>query len=274
MHSYVMRVLLILPFIANTVTAYEYDINVAPDPLVASQDLMQINISNYDYSRFIIKNNHPAKDTLDELFKRYDPLASASNLKNAGFTVICERPNTMRVLAHSRLKGYLLKLYPTNEKVNRERDMTWAIHRCLGAENIRTVIKKLKLKHITVPGKWVYYVPNKSSLEDQGIKNYAVLVVDRVNIVEKSESKEAWRNASKEVIKELYEILSRGYSSPVLPSNIPYSREGKFSCLDTEVPERKIRSETARKFLSPEMQKYWDKLLHDGGNTVGFQIFD
>jgi hypothetical protein len=230
------------------------------------------DLEKIDFDQFIMPDNHPAKSALDDIFSRFRPLASASAISKAGFSVVSERPSTMRVLSHPSLDGYLVKLYPLNEKNNYYRSMLWAVKRCLGAENIRKVIKQQNLKHISVPKKWIYYVPDRPALESQGIKNYVALLVERMDVVPKKESRAAWLNASSEVIEELYQILSRGYSSCYLPGNIPYTYQGKFSCLDTENPERQLNYGHVKKHLSPSMQRYWDKLVRQGGDTTGFWL--
>lgn len=124
----------------------------------------------------------------------------------------------MRVLAHPGLKNYLIKIYPLNEKTNTHRQMTWAVKRCIGAENIQKLITEKNLQHFSVPNKWIYFAPNKEGLVALGIKNYVALLVEDMKLVTKKESRAAWANiGSPEIIKELYVILSRGYSSCYLP---------------------------------------------------------
>lgn len=233
---------------------------------------MSMDYSTVDYTRFLIEDAHPAKAKLEEIFSLYDPLQSLSALKQAGFRFVSERPSSMCVLAHEQLPGYLLKLYPLNEKNNYARDMTWAVKRCLGAENIRNLIANKGLKYFSVPMKWLFFVPQKDELESRGIKNYVVLLVEDMQLVSKQESRFMWLHASREVVKEIYAILSQGYSSCFLPGNVPYTKSGKFSCIDTENPQRRLPFHHVKKHLSPKMQDYWDKLVRQGGDTVGFWV--
>jgi hypothetical protein len=271
-----MRFLLPIIFICPTIHSQVCDMDQESEALAERRmgllRKQEINLESLDYSRFILSNSHPVKPILDDIFQRFNPLASSAAISNAGFTVISERPSSMRVLAHPDLPGYLLKLYPMDEKLNDQRDMSWAIKRCLGAENVHTLIEQLDLKYFVVPTKWIYFVPDQLALHNEGIKNFVVLLVKDMNVLSDSASSAAWHNVSTEVIDELYQILSRGYGSSNLTDNIPPTRDGTFSFIDTEAPQKQINYKHVKKHLSIEMQEYWEQLVQNGGDTPGFRI--
>lgn len=232
------------------------------------------NETPVNYSPYLLPNKHAAKASLDSIFKNLSVQESFANLKKAGFQVISERPSSMKVLYHPTFPKYLIKVYPHDERDNRSlRDTLWAYRRCAGADNIRELLKWKKMKHFSVPRKWIYFVPNKDALEASGCKNSAVLVVDYMDTVSIEDAKGAWRTKiNREVLKELYEILSRGYSSCLLYRNIPYTKSKKFTCIDTENIQRILPYNNVKKHISPTLHRYWDRLVRTGGNTQGFQI--
>jgi hypothetical protein len=97
----------------------------------------------------------------------------------------------------------------------------------------------------------------------------AILVVTDMQIVPTSRSRYAWSvEATKSQIDELFCILSHGYSSNRLPFNTPLTISGKFACIDTEHPQRKLPLHRAGNFLSDEMREYWEQLVRTGGEAL------
>lgn len=210
---------------------------------------------------YLLPKEHPLKPSLEAIFSQKNVLKNIDTFTQAGFTPLHFQPTTHIIVArHPLLPGYLVKLYLETEKDIKEgkESWEWFLARCQAAENIRKLIKKKKLKHFTVPNKWLYQV---ATPEEKRFHPY-ILVVTDMNIVDLEASKQAWKTIpTKEHLKELYTILSHGYSSCLLPFNIPFTHSGTFSCIDTEHPKRKLKYERVKEHLSPEMQRYWDKLI-------------
>lgn len=83
-----------------------------------------------------------------------------------------------------------------------------------------------------------------------------------MNLVSQEESDDIWKNrATLKQLNELYHVLQAGGASPHLPWNIPFTKEGKFSCIDTEHPDRRPDFKCARKYMSKEMGICWDKIV-------------
>ncbi len=221
---------------------------------------------------YLLPSDHPVKKTLDLIFQNIEAVQTDEAFIRNGFQLICNiRPFTfVRVARHSLMPGYVFKFYPENEcrkKKNKE-SWQWLILRCRGAENIRRLIQNKKLRFFTAPKKWVY----KYSFGNQcKLRHPLILVAEDMKLVSVEDSEKAWKKkASKKHLDELYEILSHGYSSCYLPGNIPYSRNGVFSCIDTEHPKRKINYATGvKKYFTRELQAYWDKLVRNGGARKG-----
>lgn len=119
--------------------------------------------------------------------------------------------------------------------------------------------KKNKIKHFTVPDKWIYPLP---PLPAQGVQHAIVLLVKDMNLVSREEIKEAWKtHVTPRHLDELYIILSHGCGSNFLSSNVPYTKDGKFTFIDTEYPKRKISLNKVKLYIAPELHPYWDELV-------------
>lgn len=225
------------------------------------------------FARFYLKGHKKLKNQLDAVFGSFKALKNFRMLEKKGFSVVSRRPSSMYVVKHSSISKYLMKLYFFDDKGNRLKSRSWAIKRCLGVEKIRRLISEKNLFHFSTPRKWIYILPEESAAIASGIENRIALIATNMNLVSRKESFEAWKTVpTKEHLRQLYCILSRGFSSCYLPGNIPYTRNGKFACIDTETPQRKLPYNNVKKYLSEEMALYWDQLVKSGGNTAGFDV--
>lgn len=222
-----------------------------------------------EISPYLLSISHPHYQTLNAIFRnQHRPLKNMENYLKAGFEVLHEQPLSHIIVSkHPELKGYLVKNYLDSETTQRQ-DLPgwkWLLRRCQGAENIRNLLKKYNFKHFSVPDKYLYLLQDTKHYSLSKRQQVILLVTD-MKLVSKSETKKAWATATKSVLDELYAIFSHGYSSTWLINNIPYTKAGKFSCIDTEYPKRQLKYDHARKYFSEEMQAYWDELIRTGGN--------
>lgn len=230
----------------------------------------QITAKGDDFSQYLLPDTNPLWQILDSLFSNPKVLDTPKTFSKTGFITISERPSGMFVAKHPDLPGYLVKAYIHSKKI--KKDWTWCINRCWGVANIRELIEDKNLQHFVVPDKWIY--PFQSSQVNQDLLSMttpAVLVVKDMQLVPKSASRAAWKSIpTHRHIQELYCILSHGYSSCSLPSNIPYTTFGKFACIDTEHPQRMLPYHHVARHLSEEMAEYWNYLLRTGGRGLPF----
>lgn len=216
---------------------------------------------------YLLPSDHKIKKTLDSLFQNVKSVQTDKAFIQNGFQMICDiRPFTfVRVARHPLMPGYVFKFYPENEgrkKKNKE-SWEWLILRCKAVRKIQKFIKEKKFRFITAPKKWVY----KYSFGNQHkLRHPLILVAQDMNLVSLNDSERAWRNkTTKQHLNELYTLLSNGYSSCYLSGNIPYTRDGTFSCIDTEHLRRKLNYPTGvKKYFTRELQAYWDKLVKNG----------
>lgn len=215
---------------------------------------------------------HPIKSVLDEIFQKPNILKNENTFAAAGFLTVSYRTSSfIRVAKHPLLPGYLVKVYLSTQP-NRRRltkpDWKALVHRCEGAASVRSLIAKKHLRYFTVPDKWIYPLPLHALTEiddaDQR-PQYIILVVTDMEIL--PGQRDIWKHkVSKEILDELFCILSHGYASTFLPGNIPLTKSGKFACIDTEFPKRRYDYQRVKEFLSPSMCAYWDSLVEKGSH--------
>ncbi len=214
---------------------------------------------------FLMPSDHPAKPVLDSIFGVYGVTEDIDSMKRAGFEAVSFRPFTFLVVTrHPSLPGYLQKMYFESEKrVKQQRPgWQWLVRRCQGAKNVRDLIREKKLKHFKAPRKWLYRLPQKPFSCSQPV----ILLVEDMQLVGQLESDAVWKGKlNHEILDELYVIISHGFASSHIGWNIPYSKDGRFACIDTEHPKRKPNYEWVKLYLSKEMARYWDSLVKNGG---------
>lgn len=210
-----------------------------------------------DNQRFHLPENHPVRTALDKIFKKYPKaLDNQKSFAKAGFVTLYRQHNQMMVAKHASLPGYLVKVYLIADQKSTKQTLHRFTKRCMGAENIRELIKKEKLRYFTVPDKWLYTYPEKTT----------ILVVTDANLVSREECKIAWKTKiTHRHLKELYSILSHGFASCYLIYNIPYTKEGTFSCVDTAYLPRKHHYHHVKGNLSEKMKLYWDRVVETNG---------
>lgn len=209
---------------------------------------------------YLLPLDHPMKAPLDLIFSESRALKNRETFINAGFNILFARPMSYICVAkHPLLPGYLLKVYLDNE--TRQKEDTpgwkWLANRCKAAEKIRKLIKKQKLEHFSVPDKWLYPVPVTENSQQP-----VILIVTEMNILNSRKTKKAWSETTEKQLDELYCILSHGYASTDLINNIPYTKEGKFTCIDTEYIKRNHKYRRIKPYLSEPMQVYWTELVN------------
>jgi hypothetical protein len=215
---------------------------------------------------YLIPEKHPSKPILDAIFSHSRVTSSLDTLKEAGFNILYVKDSSYVIVAkHPLLDKYLFKLYTDNEVRTRlnKPSWKWLVDRCEGAERIRKLIKKKKIKNFVVPDKLIYPLP---PIAANGVQHPIVLMVTDMQLVSRDETKIAWRTVvTKKHLDELYIVLSHGFGSNFLSSNVPYSKTGKFAFVDTEYPYRKIGLTKVKLYIDPSLHAYWDELVKKGG---------
>ncbi len=214
---------------------------------------------------YLLPLDHPIKSKLDAIFSQSRVTENNETLTEAGFTIIASMPGSFVIVArHPAVPGYVFKLYLDSELRNKDNipNCEWLARRCIGAEIIRKLIHKKKIRHFTVPDKWLY-VLSRYPLS-KGPNPQPVIVVETDMELESEQVTElAWKTYVKpEHLDELYSIIKHGYGTIRVVSNIPYTKNGKFAFTDTEYPIRKLKLRKVKRYLSEEMQEYWNTVTH------------
>jgi hypothetical protein len=207
----------------------------------------------------ILPANHPGKPALDAIFLSRRATKNEAALRASGFTTLFKKSRSfIRVARHPSLPGYLLKVYLDSEqrqKRNRA-GWEWLVRRCEGAEKIRKIIERNRIKYFQAPEKWLYRLPSQP--DSTSLDQPFVLLVDDMNLVSREENLEAWKSLiTREHLDELYLIITRAGGSSYRADNIWLTRHGKFAFIDTEYPAQRFDYDSISSFLSPEMRSYW-----------------
>lgn len=213
---------------------------------------------------FILPKDHPMKPALDQI-RQENPnlLANVDSFTKAGFTILLtkyaghERSAKWRLASHPLVPGYLFKVYLDSEGLDKNIGWKKLADRCCGAANVRRLIKEKNIQHFVVPDKWLIEMPVDPTSNQQPV----MLMVTDMKLASRGKCREAWKNVSKEHLNELYQILSHGFCSTYLVVNICLTRDGKFACIDTELPQRTPKLDKVLHYFSPKMQAYWEHLV-------------
>lgn len=214
---------------------------------------------------------HPMREFLDSLCVNKRITLNKKTFHKAGFRTIDKRPRSyIRVAKHSKMPGYLVKVYldtVLNEKRHKP-SWYWLVNRCQGALKVSAVIRKHRIKHFVVPDKWIYCFPAEPSPPEdpQYTRHFALLLATDMNLAPSKQNYKAWYSfITTDHLDELYVIISRAKGSSYRPDNIAFTKDKLFAFIDTEYPSAGPDYKGIREYLNPEMAQYWDKLVKHGG---------
>jgi hypothetical protein len=211
---------------------------------------------------YFLPRNHPLNSSLGHLFQYSFMFRSPKYLTAAGFHVKVSHHRLM-VAKHPNISNYLIKKFI--DRIPRTSQLKNFIKRIRGARCLRQHIKKLGLKHIVVPHKWLYPLPKKFS------SNSYVLVVEEMDVYDdwddpNGKARELYYNMDREILTEFCMLLHAVGGCDSIPRNQPFTRSGQIAFIDTEhVGEHKGHFyKHIVPALNPELQDYaialWKKL--------------
>jgi hypothetical protein len=219
---------------------------------------------------YFLPTNSSIKAQLDTIFTSHRVLISLEGFKKAGFSKYKIRKWSRAVVArHPKLKGVVIKAYLDTEKVFIDWEK-W-LSRIEGAQGVRDCVARHGYeKYFKVPLKWIYPLPAKPSppLSAEYSRQNFVLVAQEIDILKRQDNLNAWKmGITPEILDAIYTILNaEGLSDSIIPSNIPFTKDGRMAFVDTEhhhkwpVPYSRITQ-----YLSPPMQHYWKMLINNKG---------
>lgn len=219
---------------------------------------------------YLLPYHHPLKDKLDSLFCKKRHVASFKAMVRGGFTCLELRNwDNILVASHPTLKGYLIKTYVDEQYGISELDEL--LKRIHGAHFTRQAICDFNLGHLfKVPHKWLYPLPSYFSNDPNLQPKQFLLIVEDMSLVSDTANPRKWYNKpNKALLKALFQLLSTiGLKDSVFISNIPYSKDGKIAFIDTEhYHQWPIAYHRLNYRLRPEMEEYWNLLIHTNGQA-------
>lgn len=222
---------------------------------------------------YLLPEKSPLRPILDTIFHQTRATANINTFQEAGFEVLSIQPRSFILVArHESLKNLLFKVYFDDEKRKKQKKSGWEwfVNRCEGAKKIANIIKKHKIKHFEVAKKWIYPLPitPQPPIYPEYRRKNEILIVTDMKLAPKEKSLMAWKNVTKEQLKELYLIISYAGGKSYREDNIPLTERGTFAFIDTEYAKAPPKYDGILPYLSEEMQIYWKRLIHKGQNRL------
>lgn len=219
-----------------------------------------VNLKDIKIKDYVLPKHHPLQRKLKKLFKDPEMFQSPESLNEAGFHVLGKLRRGFLVASHPNIPNYLIKKFQND--VPREEQIDNYITRIQGARELKRFIKLHHLRHIVVPQKWLYELPEQFSEAENGKRTF-VLVVEKIDICSGGKNREGevaqrYYNMDLEVLRELCLVLYhfRGLDSGL--QNMPFTYQNQIAFIDTEhwKQTRKEFLRYAKNYLSPDRQEY------------------
>ena len=201
----------------------------------------------------------PATLRFDALFREPSMFDSSGNWQKAGFEVAGrgEKSNIM-VASHLSAPGYLFKKY--SKKISLKKQLKNYRRRVEGAQKLGKFIAKQQLTRIVVSQKYLHELPPEFSRK--GVSSY-VLVVERLVLLESSDSKQQFHQLDNEGLRQLCLVLDKfqGLDSGV--RNVPFTSNDQIAFIDTERwnETKKSHLHRIRAYLSEEQRAFTETLF-------------
>lgn len=227
-----------------------------------------IGHENTNEKNYFLTSDHPIAEALDQIFSSSRVLSSLKAMKAAGFISPKKRPKGVVIGVHPNLKGYLLKMYLDTTQID---SFAQWMKRIEGALLVKQAIARYELQDIMcVPKKWIYVLPSDppAAQKENITPHQSILVVEDMRIVDRKKNAQLYKTAiTQRYLEALFAVLIEcKLVDSVLIDNIPFTKRRKIAFIDTEISGRSLRIwwrvQKLGTYLSPEMQRYWEKLIH------------
>ena len=212
---------------------------------------------------YLMPLDHPSKPFIDAIFANSRVVDNEQSIVDAGFSIIAIT-NNMVVARHPAVPGLVFKMFRDSQPYGKYGNAGWECltHRCINLKKMRHIYDKHSLSLFKLPEKWLYIMPLNSILTNQ-MNQPVVLIATDMEIEEQEVTRIAWKTRiTTKHLDELYIILKSGYGSTSIVNNYPYTKHGYFCSIDLEKPKRKCEMKRVKRYLSEEMKRYWNSLIH------------
>lgn len=217
---------------------------------------------------YLLPEKHPAKKALDKIFSKTRATLSPEAMAKAGFRCKFRQPNHLVAAKHSKLKGYLVKVFMDSQTMFPEEEALFWIHRVKGARLIRNSINKHGYQALMkVPQKWIYPLPKDPALpEGDYYRRNFILVVEDMKILSDDKNVQYYRTKmNAPTLDALYTILTENVLiDSIYINNIPFCYDGRIAFIDTEhylTDIKPLRLHRLTYRFSKKMQNYWEGLI-------------
>lgn len=215
---------------------------------------------------YLLPDDHPAKEILDEIFSGSRALINMETMIAAGFDHAIPQHHThIIVTRHQLLSGYVIKAYLDEQKYHDHKpEQFFWMKRARGSRMIQACIEAHHYEeYFKVPKKWIYLVPDTPSPPKKLLRKTFILIEEDMNIYDLEENIQHWINVNnKDFLKAFYSLTTEiGLRDCAKPTNAPFSHDGKIAFVDTQSYHESVNYQALLPHLSPPMKKYWKKLM-------------
>lgn len=218
---------------------------------------------------YFLPEHFPEKTALDRIFSKRGVLNSFKSMTKAGFIIITNSKDKIVVAKHPYLKGYLIKAYTEDKEIL---DWYWWKKRIDGIQVIQEKITQYGFQGIMkTPKKWIYPLPPEPFPKgNQAHRKNFILIVQDMDILDNKKNLKAYQTKMTPQILDAFYILLTELLliDSIYADNTPFCKDGKMAFIDSEHildTTQPLHLTKVASYLSPEMYKYWEQLIVNGG---------
>ena len=206
----------------------------------------------------------PRSSDLSKLFRDRGMFDTADDWHDSGFKILRESENKICVASHPAADGYLFKKYVNAGKREDPDDQLKNYKtRVEGARRVRALIADRGLRNVAVPAKWIRELPSRFGSH--------ILIVERFDLLDDSESRRAYHRIDEGTLRDLCTVLYAFRGLDSTPKNVPITRDGKGAFIDTEHWNRHMGKSRRpflkyiREYLESDMRDRADRIFRELG---------
>lgn len=224
-------------------------------------------LSPFSLQNYHLPNDHLLQQKLINLFQNRKMFKTSKHLQKEGFKVMKRVHRNLMIASHPLIPGYLFKKFQEGVPIADQLDNY--LKRIQGANALRDFIAKNHLKHIVVPQKWLYELPELFSHPITGEKNY-ILIVEKMDICpggkdRNGEVAKRYLSIDNEILREICTVVYTFRGLDSMLHNLPFTYQNKIAFIDTEKWSEKRSGflKDILPFLSQRKRVYALKFLHE-----------
>ena len=226
------------------------------NPYIKPEEKVQI-------APFLAGPGHPALEWFQELFSSQRVTDSQRSFQAAGFVSFKPNSKSRLIGYHPKQPDYVLKACSDQGKVRTKN----LVLRMQLAWKMLAVIEKYQLKHIAIPEKWVFILPEEPApIDCHRRRKGFVLLTDRLPIIDEASTVRLFAQEStwtEEWIQELHIFFQHLGLSDFHFNNMRFTEDlQQLAFFDLEAEARNLRrcQNHFASLLPVRWQRYWKEL--------------